>query len=126
MNDYVVIKLISGEEIMATFIDESDTSIDIKNVLSLHHTISASVEGKRETITISPFCQFTSDHDFTLPKNTVIYIKDLSLELQERYITLSGHYFEGTADTDDFILSDNSLDFNEDALNVIEGNDTVH
>lgn len=129
---YVIIKLVSGEEIMATLVEELDEYVDIINVLSLHHNVETSAEGRRESISISPFCQFTSDQEFSIYKGNIIYIKDLSVALQKKYKALAEHYFEMTHEESDNLLdrltisgSDRGFDEEETSI-TIEGNNTLH
>ncbi|CAB4167844.1 hypothetical protein UFOVP1666_100 [uncultured Caudovirales phage] len=128
---YVIIKLVSGEEIMATLVEELDDYVDIINVLSLHHNIESTTEGRRESISISPFCQYTSDQEFSIYKGNIIYIKDLSISLEKKYKALSEHYFEmihAESDNllDDLTVSGSDKAFDDEISVTVEGNDTVH
>jgi hypothetical protein len=91
---YVVLKLITGEQLMATFISEDEYTVNITNVLSVKSIVISESDRKYESMTVSPFCQFTDDPDFVLDKSLVIYVKELSDDVAEKYKSLIESEFE--------------------------------
>ena len=57
MSDYVVVKLISGETVMATFEGEDAKFIKINYPIQIKTTIIPEIH--RESISAAPFCQFS-------------------------------------------------------------------
>lgn len=78
MDKYVVIKLISSEEIVCTQIEE--TEYDIKTLFPmLVKTVPRLADGKiMESITLAPYTYFAADDQFTFNKSHVVFCKDLS------------------------------------------------
>lgn len=74
-NVYVVIKLTSGEQVMAILEEEDDNFIQLVHPMTIR-TIPIVGQG-REHITAHPFCQFTDDKLFLIEKKNVIFIKRL-------------------------------------------------
>ena len=72
---YVVIKLVSGEQVMAVLEQEDDNIVQLCHPMTIR-TIPIVGQG-REHITAHPFCQFTDDKFFLIEKKNVIFIKRL-------------------------------------------------
>jgi len=72
---YVVLKLTSGENVMAVFRQEDDKHVLIENPMVMRSIMNFE-EGK-EHLTASPLCVFTTDVDFVIPKANIMYIKKL-------------------------------------------------
>lgn len=72
---YVVIKLTSGEQVMAILEEEDDTFVQLVHPMTIR-TIPIVGQG-REHITAHPFCQFTDDKFFLIDKKNVMFIKRL-------------------------------------------------
>lgn len=86
MNEYyVVIKLVSGEQVMATLVNEDEYTIEIKNALSIKLRLVSEEHRQFEAISVVPFCQFTDDPNFVLDKSIIIYVKELSESLVPKY-----------------------------------------
>jgi hypothetical protein len=78
-NDVVTLKLASGEELIATFIEESSTSFEIKKPMSV--TITGQGLG------LVPWVFSASAHaSFDLPKDKVFLISDTLKDLADQYI----------------------------------------
>jgi hypothetical protein len=72
---YVVIKLVSGEQVMAILEQEDEHIVQLCHPMTIR-TIPIVGQG-REHITAHPFCQFTDDKFFLIEKKNVIFIKRL-------------------------------------------------
>ena len=72
---YVVIKLVSGEQVMAILEEEDENIVQLCHPMTIR-TIPIVGQG-REHITAHPFCQFTDDKFFLIEKKNVIFIKRL-------------------------------------------------
>ena len=72
---YVVIKLVSGEQVMAILEEEDEHIVQLCHPMTIRN-IPIVGQG-REHITAHPFCQFTDDKFFLIEKKNVIFIKRL-------------------------------------------------
>jgi hypothetical protein len=72
---YVVLKLSTGEQMMAVLRNEDEEYIEIEYPMVMR-MIPILSEGK-EHITAHPFCQFSDDRHFTLHKSDVMFVKKL-------------------------------------------------
>jgi hypothetical protein len=156
MNDhYVVVKLVSGETVMATFGGEDEKFVTIEYPIQIKTVMIPELQ--RESISASPLCQFSDSTSFILEKAHIVYIKTLHKQFISHYKnfiksyeealipttrsqiqeTLS-EYFDDTEDLTleeinrriemlEAIASGGHSEEDEDLmLNVMEGNDTLH
>ena len=78
MDRQIVIKLLSGEEIVCTLIQETDYEISVIYPMLVKH-IPKLVEGRlMESIALAPYTYFASDDEFTFNKSHIIFCKDLN------------------------------------------------
>ena len=86
--NFVIIKLVSGEQVMATLTNEDDAMIQVDYPM-LIRAIPFTQGGKtHEHVTASPLCQFSEDKHFSIPKSTVIFIKKLHQMIVPHYTRL--------------------------------------
>lgn len=114
MNEYyVVVKLVSGEQIMATLVNEDEYTIEIKNALSIKIRTISEETRQFESISVAPFCQFTDDPNFVLDKSIIIYVKELSESLVSKYEDLIESEFKvnigAPTDVDDLVSKINKV-----------------
>jgi len=153
--DYVVVKLISGETIMAMFEGEDDKFVKIEYPIQIKTVVIPELQ--RESISASPMCQFSDATSFVLEKTHIIYIKKLHKQFISHYKGFIKSYEEALIpttrssiqetlseyfdDTEDLTLDEinrriemleaiasgeHSEEDEEIMLSVIEGNDTLH
>jgi len=153
--DYVVVKLISGETIMAMFEGEDDKFVKIEYPIQIKTVVIPELQ--RESISASPMCQFSDATSFVLEKAHIIYIKKLHKQFVSHYKGFIKSYEEALIpttrssiqetlseyfdDTEDLTLDEinrriemleaiasgeHSEEDEEIMLSVIEGNDTLH
>lgn len=140
---YVVVKLVSGEQVMATLVNEDEYTIEIKNALTIKLRLVTDGDRQFESITVVPFCQFTDDPNFVLDKSIIVYVKELSESLAPKYEDLIESEFKvnlgAPTDVDDLVskindmsqkLKDNGVfvdNFEEDDLPpfLVNGTDTI-
>jgi len=72
---FVIIKLTSGEQMMAVLKSEDDRYVELESPMTIR-TIPIMGE-QREHITAHPFCQFSTDKNFVLDKRNVMFVKKL-------------------------------------------------
>lgn len=73
--NYVVVKLISGETVMAMFEGEDEKFVKIEYPVQIKTTIVPMLN--REQVHAAPMCQFSDSTSFVLEKTHIIYIKRL-------------------------------------------------
>lgn len=144
MNEYyVVIKLVSGEQVMATLVNEDEYTIEIKNALQIKLRVVSDEHRQFESISVVPFCQFTDDPNFVLDKSIIIYVKELSESLVSKYEDLIESEFKvnvgAPTDVDDLVSKINKVasklkedgvfvdNFEEDDIPpfLVSGTDTI-
>lgn len=125
---YVVMKLVSGENVMAVLKKEDEDFIEVESPMCIR-TIPV-LETGREHITASPLCQFAADSSsYILDKKNLMFIK----KMHHLFIP---HYLRIVADHEEVGLNiqprprkeKKSVEEKEadDFLFVIEGNDTIN
>lgn len=72
---YVVLKLTSGEQVMAVLSAEDEEYLEIVSPMCIK-TIPVLQTG-REHITAAPLCQFTDDTTYILAKKDVMFVKKM-------------------------------------------------
>lgn len=153
--DYVVVKLVSGETIMAMFEGEDEKFVKVEYPIQIKTVVIPELQ--RESISASPMCQFSDATSFVLEKSHIIYIKKLHKQFISHYKGFIKSYEEALIpttrssiqetlseyfdDTEDLTLDEinrriemleaiasgeHSEEDEEIMLSVIEGNDTLH
>lgn len=153
--DYVVVKLVSGETIMAMFEGEDEKFVKVEYPIQIKTVVIPELQ--RESISASPMCQFSDATSFVLEKAHIIYIKKLHKQFVSHYKGFIKSYEEALIpttrssiqetlseyfdDTEDLTLDEinrriemleaiasgeHSEEDEEIMLSVIEGNDTLH
>jgi hypothetical protein len=77
LNDYVVLKLISGEQLFARLLNETDEGVVILNPIHIKMIPIMQNGDLVEKAVLSSFGQFTEDKQFVLDRKNVIFCKDL-------------------------------------------------
>ena len=86
--NFVIIKLVSGEQIMATLTNEDDAMIQIDYPMLIRLVPFMQGGKTHEHVTASPLCQFSEDKHFSIPKSTVIFVKKLHQMIVPHYTRL--------------------------------------
>lgn len=87
---YVVLRLVSGDEVMAVLEAEDENYIQLLNPISIR-TVPLIHEGKEHVLT-TPFCQFTKDPNFLLDKKHVLFVKQLADAMIPHYLQVVENY----------------------------------
>lgn len=126
---YVVMKLVSGENVLAVLKSEDENYVEVESPMCIR-TIPV-LETGREHITASPLCQFAEDSSsYILDKKNLMFVK----KMHHLFIP---HYLRIVADHAEVGLnihprerkakrSEERQSSPEDFLFVIEGNDTIN
>lgn len=153
--EYVVVKLITGETVMATFEGEDEKFIKIEYPIQIRTTIIPEIQ--RESISATPLCQFSDSITFVLEKSHIVYIKKLHQQFVSHYKNFIKSYDEALIpttrgsiketleeyfeDADELTIEEvnrrldmlesianapSSKEPEEDMVTFVEGNDTLH
>ena len=152
---YVVVKLVTGETVMAMFDSEDEDFIKIEYPIQIKTVIIPELQ--RESISASPLCQFSDATSFVIEKAHVVYIKKLHTAFISHYKNFLKSYEEAMIPTTRSSIQDQLSEYFDDAehltldeinrriemleaiasgghaeededlmLNVMEGNETLH
>ena len=72
---YVIMKLTSGEQVMAVLKEEDDEHVLLESPMCIR-TIPI-LEAHREHVTAHPLCQFSDDRTFVIAKRDIMFVKKL-------------------------------------------------
>jgi hypothetical protein len=72
---YIVMKLTSGEQVMAVLKEEDDEHVLLESPMCIR-TIPI-LEASREHVTAHPLCQFSDDRSFVIAKRDIMFVKKL-------------------------------------------------
>lgn len=118
----VIVKLVSGENVMAVLSDEDEQYVELMHPMSIR-TIPVSLN--KETVVASPLCQFSDDETYLIDKKNVLFIKQLSAYLIPHYYSMVEQYaepdlikearerLEGKQETEDLL---NSMEIDKNSL----------
>lgn len=91
--DYVVVKLMTGEQLLAIKVDETKQDITLLFPMQTKEVQRISEDGSAsESITCSPFCTFAQERMFTFPKTAVMFHERLHNLLVPYYIRMVNQY----------------------------------
>ena len=152
---YVVVKLVSGETVMAMFDGEDEKFVKIEYPIQIKTVVIPELQ--RESISASPLCQFSDSTSFILEKAHIVYIKKLHNQFVSHYKNFIKSYEEALIPTTRSSIQETLSEYFDDAehltieeinrriemleaiaagghpeedddlmLNVMEGNDTLH
>jgi hypothetical protein len=82
---YIVVKLVSGEEVIAHLIGEDDYEIRVLFPMIVRHTPRMTPHGPGESISMSPYTYFSAEDEYTFHKNQIIFLKDLDAKYEDEY-----------------------------------------
>jgi hypothetical protein len=75
--EFLFLKLLNGDQMMATKISEDSNSITIEFPMQIRMFPRLEPTGLVEQITSGPYCQFTEDKVFTFNKKDILFAKEL-------------------------------------------------
>jgi len=92
MITYVIIKLQSGEQVMAALEEDSTDYIDVSFPMIIISTPVTDGQRIHEHITAKPLCQFSADKYFRIPKSGILFYKELHEMLVPHYTKIVNSY----------------------------------
>jgi hypothetical protein len=72
---YVVMKLTSGEQVMAVLKEEDEEHVLLQSPMCIR--MIPIMEANREHVTAHPLCQFSDDRTFVIAKRDIMFVKKL-------------------------------------------------
>lgn len=84
---YVVIKLITGEEILSHLVHEDDYEIRVLFPMLTRLVNTMTLNGAKENIVLSPYTYFSADDEFTFQKQHLVFLKDMDPKHESDYNT---------------------------------------
>ncbi len=148
---YVILRLVNGEQVMAVLQYESKETVEIENPMVIRTFVNP--EAGSEHITAAPWSRFSSNQSISIQKSHVIFIKNLHQQLIPHYIRLvtesskevtikqsleqdwddepteEAQIVEDLQDRIDKLyamLNPSKEETPEDTSVVVDGNDTIH
>jgi hypothetical protein len=92
MITHVIIKLQSGEQVMAALEEDSTDYIDVSFPMIIISTPVTDGQRIHEHITAKPLCQFSADKYFRIPKSGILFYKELHEMLVPHYTKIVNSY----------------------------------
>ena len=134
---FVVLKLVSGEQVMAVLRSEDEMFIEIESPMCIKSV--PTLDTNREHITAQPLCQFTDDVNYTLDKKDVMFIKKMHyifiphymriVEEHEKLAEVNASVVDRSTQVKETIqaLKEHLAKKEEETFrNYVEGNDTIN
>lgn len=90
--DYIVLKLITGETVMAMFEGEDDRYVKVEYPIQIRTMVVPGLN--RESVHAVPYCQFSDSTAFVLEKTHIVYIKRLHQQFIPHYKNFLKSYEE--------------------------------
>jgi hypothetical protein len=122
---YIVMKLVSGEDVMCSLLAEDEEYIEVMDPIQIGSLIDAA--SHKEVMTVKPLCQFSSERTFVLQKKNIIYIKPLAHAMTQHYLGLTSRYEELIAPEDLSVkYTEEELEESLSGKFFVEGTDTYN
>lgn len=149
---YIIMRLTTGEQVMATLDAEDHNYVHVSHPLVVRMTPIIENGHMAERVTAQPFCQFSTDKYYDIPKSCIMFVKPLHQGLVSHYLRIVESYeetvlvrtpqeerklhwedeeemtaedFKGRIDRLSDFLS-NQEESEEATPIIVEGNDTIH
>jgi hypothetical protein len=82
---YIVMKLITSEELVAHLVNEDDYQINVLFPMIVRHISRMTSHGPAESIVMAPYTYFAKDDEYTFQKSQIVFIKDLDPKYEAEY-----------------------------------------
>lgn len=92
MNDYIVFKLVSGDQCMATLLEMDEDCITVENPIALKALPVVTENGIVEKTTTSQLCGITDDRVYEFQRSHIVFMKPLNSEVSDFYQKLITSY----------------------------------
>lgn len=125
MNEFILIKLISGETIMATLIEDLSDKVVVNDPLAIKTIHVQSDGGMVERTITNPLCGLSDEREYMFFKDHIIFIKSLSprvTEMYEKFVDMMNQDYETYSE--DYVEEPKKKD--SESILIIPDNETIH
>ncbi len=123
----VIVKLVSGENVMAVLQDEDEQYVELRYPMSIR---SIPISTSKESVVAAPLCQYSDDDTYLIDKKNVLFIKKLSHFLISHYYNMVEEFGESELIRHARQSEERNLNWEEEEEEVVSvtfiGNTTVH
>jgi hypothetical protein len=118
LDNYAVVKLITGEQLLCTLLNETDDGIVVLDPITVRMIPTVGGSLSEQAVT-SLYCQFSDEKTFVFDYKNVIYCKDMASKLIPYYKKLVREFNDENRQTHEFyreeakedsIIMDNLMD----------------
>jgi hypothetical protein len=114
---FVVVKLVSGENVLAVLLEEDEDYIMLENPMCIRTT--PDFDMGREHVTAHPLCQFSDDKDYIISKKHMLFCKKM-------HHVFIPHYMRIVEDSQRMTMLTDEQEENTTESVFFEGNDTIN
>lgn len=139
MDPYVIIKLITGEEIIGEVTNQNDYSITIMNPFVVKLRVGAVNGNMVEQTTATPYCSYAEDRMFTFELKHTLFVKELKNKVISSYLNMVheinmremfqddvNEYLDALEQMLGTKEEEPTEETYENEIRFLEGNDTIH
>lgn len=83
---YVVLKLTTGEQVMAVLKEEDEHHVLVEDPMCIK--LIPVLQQNKETVTAHPLCHFSADHTYVIPKRNIIFVKKMHHVFVPHYLKI--------------------------------------
>lgn len=94
--NYIIIRLTTGEQILSQLDSEEHDYLNISCPMIIKTTPFAYASEIHEHVSIVPFCHFTDDKHYKIPKSCIMFHKSLHETLVPHYLNIIDVYYNKT------------------------------
>ena len=123
--EYVYVRLLNGDQLMATKLSESDNTITIQFPMQIRMFPRLEPTGLVEQITSGPYCQFTEDRIFTFNKKDILFHKKLHELMIPHYERMLDEH-EREVEVDREQAEEGELETDETVEHLAQAVDHIH
>lgn len=120
MSKYVILKLVTGEEIFAEFVHSIDNKVRIINPLQVVVTREPDENGNLvSNVRANPWCEYSASKTFDIKAPHIISLSDLHEAMHKPYLDLVDAFSREVIvqeDEDGYLREDDYLDFDDSTL----------
>lgn len=116
-NDYVVFKLVTGEQVIATLLNEANDAIVVIDPIQVRMVPMVQDSEYSEQALTNRLCQFTDETEFIFSHKDIVYLKPLHPKMRRHYERLVVAFNEESKIVEDYYVEkderEDKLDKNE-------------
>lgn len=122
MSNYVTLELVSGTVLIAELLNDTNEGVLVLNPIRIKMIPVQDETGYHEHAITSVYSQFTDETDFVFDWKDIVYCKDLSSKMVDRYKRLVLAFSEERKEESDSIAEE----VNMDTMFKLDTNSNIH